>query len=352
MFSPDGAFVAGNDGSTTQNGRWILSRSRLSTGRTSTVATFPSLRSASFAWSPDGRRLAVDWQSRSGGGARISVVRADGSGAPRLVLTSGRTSVAFVDLGWRADTGELAVLMDRQLVFVEVDGSGARTLQGPCSFEAPSLPVCPRGPDFSELDFSPDGSSAVVSRPIDEALATVTDDGTGEVIPLRDDAGVQLTGTSALWSPDGTTIAFLSNDPDATGLAAVAAEGGPVGYLPGNRPWEMDDWQPCPGGECPLPPRASSPVAVTADRDATSIHVTGELAFALELEGQPVTLRLRRWSGTRWVTLDRTTTVARRVRGFRATFARPEPGRCRVTVRYAGEEFFYLPSTDRDDLRC
>lgn len=345
-FAADGSAVAGFTGGVTSDGRQILAMTIAGQYYNHRLATFPG-RILRSAWSPDGRLVAVSWERPESDRYRVTLVRVDGSRPPRLLL---RSPHALTDLAWRADTGELAVLVDHQIVYVSRDGSRARSLTGSCAFDPPTAPTtCVATSPIWEFDLSPDGASAVVARD-DQTLATVAD-GSATMTPLTDDLGHAVSGQSPVWSPDGSLIAFYDDDPLAFGGALIAASGGQVRSM-SQYAFGGDDWQPCPRGVCPRFAAKFSPdlsVRATVDDSVVSAH---GVLFDGSFLGQQVGVTLKRWSHRRYVVVDHTSATVRSGGRYRADLTRAASGRCRLVTRYAGERFFYLPAAARQDFDC
>ena len=347
-FAPDGSAVAGFTGRVTRHGDQVLAMTVAGQQVNHRLALIHG-RILRTAWSTDGRVLAVSWEGPADGRYRVSIVRVDRSRPPRLLLRDH--GVPITDLAWRADTGELAVLVGDQIVYVSRDGTRARSLTGPCSFTPPVAPTtCASTSPISEFDLSPDGASAVVQRG-DRTLATLTD-GSAAMTPLTDDHGLPVSGQSPVWSPDGSIIAFGNEDPQAIGGALMPAAGGPVRSMAAFGLGDADDWQPCPHGVCPkFAPKFAPTLSVGASVDGSSITTHGVL-FDSSFLGQQVRVALQRRSHGRYVLVERTSATVRRGGHYRAVLTRPASGKCRVVTRYAGEEFFYLPSRARHDFTC
>jgi hypothetical protein len=237
-------------------------------------------------------------------------------------------------------------------VYVSRDGTSARNVDGACPFTPPRAPTCPATPTFSNFDLSPDGASAVVEVDPGQTLATITDDGSGTVSPLTDDEGGPVLGQAPLWSPDGTTIAFWSNDPQAPGITVMPAAGGDGRFVREYGVSEPDDWQPCPDDVCPRFASKYAPdLSLNVRIDGTTVTGHGVLQ-GWGLGGQPLTLLLERWHDGRYELVDRGTVTTGERGEYHGVFDGPGRGKCRIVARYAGEEFFYLPARAHRDFAC
>lgn len=115
---------------------------------------------------------------------------------------------------------------------------------------------------------------------------------------------------------------------------------------------DADDWQPCPHGVCPKFARKYPPnLSVAATLDSSTVTARGVLADSSFL-GQHVGVTLKRWSHGRYAQVGRSSTTVGPRGHYTAAFTRPAAGKCRVVTRYAGEEFFYLPSRAHHDFAC
>jgi Tol biopolymer transport system component len=168
------------------------------------------------AWSPDGRRIA--FVSRRDGNSEVYVMDADGSG--RRNLTRNRASDDYPT--WSRDGRRIAFfrarlvgsrtnpnchcreeVYDTGLYVMNADGSGLRRLSLRVPEGTPETTGTQKG-KADQLVWSPDGRTIYFGRYL------VRTDGSG----ARRLAYFPLTGWSgAVWSPDGTRIAFKAKSP-------------------------------------------------------------------------------------------------------------------------------------------
>ncbi len=156
-------------------------------------------------WSPDGTRIAfVRW---IGDAPDIFVVQGDGANLVRLTENPGQ------DFGpaWGPGGASIAFLSERDgattAYLMDADGANQRPFLG-----------LPDG--IASLDWSPDGSRIVFDRIVDyQYQLFVLELLTGEVRQL-----VQVSGSKPRWSADGEWIAFAGDAqigivrPDGSGL--------------------------------------------------------------------------------------------------------------------------------------
>jgi dipeptidyl aminopeptidase/acylaminoacyl peptidase len=209
------------------------------------------------SFSPDGRWLAFT-TSRSGGneedeGPRSQVWVIGLAGGEAFPVTSAESGVE--SFAWSPTGDRIAYIMrdpetdgekqrkreKRDPIFVDQNFKYGHIYS--VSFDpargGPAEAVRHTEGEFhvTSFDWSPDGNTFVFSHQADprldegaraSAISTVPSDGSGAMRPLVDLGG---TDTGPRWSPDGSTIAFVSSGPTAerVGLGdvyLVPAEGG------------------------------------------------------------------------------------------------------------------------------
>jgi Tol biopolymer transport system component len=132
------------------------------------------------AWSPDGTRIAFDWDGR-GAASGIYVMNPDGSG--QRLLANGDWGTP----AWSPDGSKIAFQKvgrgdEQDIYVVERDGSGLHLL---------------RRQGWSP-SWSPDGTKIAYTE--NDRIYVMNSDGTGERLLAH--------GDFPAWSPDGKTIAF------------------------------------------------------------------------------------------------------------------------------------------------
>jgi TolB protein len=170
-------------------------------------------KAGSFAWSPDGRRIAFEGP---GAPLDIYVVNADGSGQRRLT----RDAAPSTSPVWSPDGRRIAFESNWQVNVMNADGSGQRRLtrNGARNF-APA--------------WSPDGQRIAFERRLGrQKYGRCSNCGRATTFEVHvrnaDGSGQQkLTtqGAQPSWSPDGRTIAFMSERDGNAEIYAMNADG-------------------------------------------------------------------------------------------------------------------------------
>lgn len=225
-WSPDGtqlAFLVGSFGT----GRLHLVNVDGSNDRTIGDARALS----SFAWSPDGRRIAYE----DGDAGGIWLIASDGTARAEL-LVSGHLSE------WSPD--------GRWITFFDGPEGASSVLRIPVDGGPPER-LTDEGGDFSPT-WSPDGSQIafVSTRDGNQELYLMSADGSG-VRRLTDDPAPDDIGP---WSPDGTQIVYVSYrggaDPLSIGIGnaeiyVVDVETGSARDISNDPAWDGDPaWSP------------------------------------------------------------------------------------------------------------
>ena len=203
------------------------------------------------AWAPDGTRLVASKVEDGWDGLfePISTAWADGSGIDNLNIAYG------VNPAWDPNGGEIAY-SDRPpggnpggIHAVAPGGSGERTVWEQMREFSP-WPV-------ADPDYSPDGSKIIFST------LYPGNDWQIYVIPAAGGTPVRLTNNDnadvdAVWSPDGTKIAFASDRDGNFEIYTMNADGTNQTRIT-NDPATQDDpsWQPVPGSSYPRPKGAT-----------------------------------------------------------------------------------------------
>ena len=186
--------------------------------------------STSFAWSPDGRDVAYTRFER--GGTYIFVVSASG-GAPRRIAKGSGPQ-------WSPDGRSLLAAREDGTYIVPLDGSPARKLY---ASEGSSYAWASDGSLIAYSDWDihgtyvihPDGTgrrrisaTAATEWSPDSSRLVGTSSG-ALVVVAADGSGEQRLGPRGywpVWSPDGTTIAYVSDEEESMGeLAAIGPDG-------------------------------------------------------------------------------------------------------------------------------
>lgn len=216
-ISPDGRYLTYLDIAT---GGLALRDLRDNTSRV--LAQEPGNAMFYAVFSPDGRRVAYVWSTRSATGTEfdVRVVSTTGGDAakPRVVYRNAEMRFPR-PFGWTADGKQLLVLRalkdgTNQIAFVGVEDGSARVLK--------SVPW-----NYTAMSLSPDGRYVAYDSPVETSMAP------NEIFILaadgsRETKAVQGPGInrSPVWSPDGSRLLFLSDRTGTTSLWSVPMQDG------------------------------------------------------------------------------------------------------------------------------
>jgi TolB protein len=211
-----------------QTGNWEIFLLDLRTGAARNLTKHPA-DDLSPAWSPDGSKLVFSSDRNGDNQPELYVMEADGSKVQRVSTSSN----GYRNAGWSPDGGALVVSLGfGQMYVMNSDGSDERWLAYGFS---PS--------------FSPDGRWVLYS-------ADTRTNPNSDVF-LYDTAQRQITNLTAnpandwgaVWSPDGTRIAFVSSRAGRSRIYTMNLDGKDVRSIttqgandlsPG---WSPDGWQ-------------------------------------------------------------------------------------------------------------
>jgi dipeptidyl aminopeptidase/acylaminoacyl peptidase len=181
---------------------------------------------SSPAWSPDGSQLAVT--TKWAGNAGILVMNPDGTGAHNVTSDYSDSFPA-----WSPDGSRIAYANGAQVLAVNADGSGLKTLTSG-NYWWVGRPT-----------WSPDGSKLAFSAAPTANTGThvyLLDLGSSKVTQLSPDTGYD---DWAAWSPDGTQIAFVSARNGADQVYAMNADGSNVKQLTNDNGYDSAPaWSP------------------------------------------------------------------------------------------------------------
>jgi len=172
-------------------------------------------------FSRDGKQIAyVSWTKENDWGPQLRIRNLDGSGLRTLYSEKGAANVIPFD--WSPDAGSILVIRDRnkarELTLISTADGSVRVLR---SIALSPLTLVPRA------SFSPDGrfiafSSVREGSPPHGEVFLMTADGRNEVVVAGHPAEDQLFG----WTPDGTSLVFLSDRSGTWDIWAVHIAGG------------------------------------------------------------------------------------------------------------------------------
>jgi dipeptidyl aminopeptidase/acylaminoacyl peptidase len=237
-WSPDGQQIAYTT-SLAHGTRIMLGRSDGS----GEVALIPgTTEDSNPQWSPDGRRIA--WRRDAPFCSEIWVADADGAHASRLDLPVGACSFAWSPDGKQlAVNAYLGINKPSGIWLVNSDGTGARPFTPNCT----AAPAC-TGPYASGAVWSPDGSQVAYVQSGVPSIVIAAKNGSGSTT-LDVPASCCTAPTSLAWSPDGQWLAFettgAEDGPYVGRIGMIAATGGaPTLLTPAGVGVGTPRWQP------------------------------------------------------------------------------------------------------------
>jgi len=181
-------------------------------------------------WSPDGRRVAIRWVPRNYDDTPLLIIDTETS---RILDLTKRTGLRGFSASWSPDGKRLVTAAKRRsddrlaLHVMRADGSSVRR-------------ITPGDREAQYATWSPAGDKIAFTYVVDGGfdLFTIRPDGTGLRRLTTDGAGGQ--NNWAMWSPDGTRIAWGKGDEiwvmnaDGSDKRFVTREGGvPAAWAPG-----------------------------------------------------------------------------------------------------------------------
>jgi len=174
------------------------------------------------SWSADGQKIA--FTSMRTGAFHLYTMNADGSA--QTPLTSGAQDD---QPAWSPDGTQVVFRCAPGLCLVNADGTGRRILirracgRGFCSYFAPNW-----SPDGTKVAFSSDEATFGISTPFTTDIYTINIDGSAQT-RLTTSPGYEEVPD---WSPDGSEIAFVSNQADGNwDIYTMASDGSNVNRL-------------------------------------------------------------------------------------------------------------------------
>lgn len=262
-WSPDGQRVAFNH----------YFDIRIAAANGATVTDLAVRMAKDFAWSPDGQKLAfVRWATQQCNDPNqwdsepdeVWVVNVDGTGLTQISTTGG---CAFSDLctevhtlSWSPDGERLAYTRFDYYLDYEHEPDQCFVCQTPQEvwFVDPEVPGSdarmPGGTTAQGVDWSPDGQKLLLSG----SLRTINPSGTGVT-------SLGAAGYRAVWSPDGTRIAYQTRLRGYEGTTSAPshiytrdADGGNPQLVSSYSSQEQGvDWQAVPVNGYPRPKSAT-----------------------------------------------------------------------------------------------
>lgn len=328
-------------------------------GTSSVLAWVPDFGPKAFAWAPDGSQVAVLGQviTPDDIDVRIYLFPVDGSPATLVYSDTMLLRISdFAGLSWNPQDNRLAFVASE---FFEQEGHYYSTPGGtdqvwtvpatasatPTRFSGtPVCGDCMHVPGYRQPTWSPDGSRlAVVSN---EPMAPPEEQAPPFLGYLEQGAlaADKLNGSlpqdQMAWSYDGTYLAYGIYDTSGdfydetevidadTGSRVALVEGVIAPFV---------DWLPCPGGTCQVWQDVYTPpvpiMNITGRVKGGKVVVSGELFRVPEVADVSLTLQKRLRAGSAWRKV--TTVHVQAVEGlFKRSFPQPKAVQCRVRGVY------------------
>jgi Tol biopolymer transport system component len=236
-WSPDGSKVAFSRGDAdTGFDLWVMNADGADAHR---LTSSPGTESQP-AWSPDGTKIA--YVGQPGETAQIWVMDSAGTNQHALVTEPG----GGIEPAWSPDGSEILFYSGQQgtIAVIRPDGTGFRSITG-ASSPAPHPHWSPNGMKIAFQDEGRTISGSPYSTELDD-IWVINADGT-DLTRLTNSSDNGASSGNPVWSPDGTSIAFVrfapgSRDgdlylmnPDGTGMRQLTS--GPADDL-------LPSWQP------------------------------------------------------------------------------------------------------------
>ena len=239
-------FVVNTDGSNASN------PINLTNAAPQTSYTFP-------AWSPDGTRIAFNYNATFFTPTQIWLMNADGSNQHVLVALTGPNGGGVNYPAWSPDSTTLVFYAEDfvnpsapnggilELFTIHADGTGLKQITFPDTAHFDGGYVTKQNPTWS-----PDGKRIAFIGECNDVficpnndIYTVTPDGTG--MARLTHAGDLDNFDFPVWSPDGTKIAFGCNFNPAGGICVMNADGSEITQITQNPDGSTHlDWQRLP----------------------------------------------------------------------------------------------------------
>ncbi|WP_178379804.1 TolB family protein [Cryptosporangium aurantiacum] len=192
---------AGSAWTANSDGRLLVDNGRdmdqVAAGSTKTLLAGEAFQRKYGAYSKDGRKIVYSDQGRTGFGAQVWIMNADGSG--RRQLTKLDTEAFGPEL---SPNGALIAYQSQGAVWVmKADGTGARKVSRDGFYYGTGISWAPDSTRFAVTRGQLDERSG---EPFNIEVVTVKADGTRETALTRNGGDKN----SPAWSPDGRTIVF------------------------------------------------------------------------------------------------------------------------------------------------